>query len=157
SLATDLGTGKTRTFVGSLIVMLNRTAFRISSLALIVALLSLQAIKSAGAQDPPRPPEPKKTPQQQDAREKKGAQRQGAQADEQIRDKEGTIKIDTELVLLDVTVVDQNNIPFFSLKKEDFSIYEDKVKQTIESVSREEVPVSFGLVIDTSGSMRSKI
>src|SRR5262245_14441931 len=137
--------------------MLNRTTFRISSLALIVALLSLHAIKSAGAQDPPRPPEPKKTPQQQDARERKGAQRQGAQADDQIRDKEGIIEIRTELVELDVTVVDQNNIPFFNLKKEDFSVYEDKIKQTIENVSRQEVPVSFGLVIDTSGSMRSKI
>src|SRR5262245_39801859 len=41
-------------------------------------------------------------------------------------------------------------------KDEDFSVYEDNVKQTIDHVSREEAPVSFGLVIDTSGSMRSK-
>jgi Ca-activated chloride channel family protein len=54
-------------------------------------------------------------------------------------------------------VVDQNNVSVMSLKKEDFSVYEDKVKQAIESVNREEVPVSFGLVIDTSGSMRSKL
>jgi Ca-activated chloride channel family protein len=136
--------------------MLNRTAFRISSLALIVALLSLHAIRSAGAQDPPRPPEPKQTPQRQDAREKKGAQRQGAQADEQIPD-QGKIVLDTDLVLLDVTVVDNSNIPVFNLKKEDFIVFEDRIKQQVESVNREEVPVSFGLVIDTSGSMRSKI
>jgi Ca-activated chloride channel family protein len=137
--------------------MSNRTIFRVSSLALIIALLSLSVIQSAGAQDPPRPPEPKQTPQRQDARDKKGERRQGAQADEQIRDKQGTIEIKTDLVELDVTVVDQNNTPVMNLKKEDFSVYEDKVKQTIENVNRQEVPVSFGVVIDTSGSMRSKL
>jgi Ca-activated chloride channel family protein len=137
--------------------MSNRTIFRVSSLALIIALLSLCVIQSAGAQDPPRPPEPKQTPQRQDARDKKGERRQGAQADEQIRDKQGTIEIKTDLVELDVTVVDQNNTPVMNLKKEDFSVYEDKVKQTIENVNRQEVPVSFGVVIDTSGSMRSKL
>ncbi|MGE0131223.1 MAG: VWA domain-containing protein [Blastocatellales bacterium] len=137
--------------------MLNRTTFRIFSLALIIALLSISAIHDAGAQDPPQPPQPKQNPQQKDSKDKKGAQRQGAQADEPGTVGEDRIKIDTDLVNLDVTVIDQNNTPVFDLKKEDFSIYEDKVKQTIESVSREEVPVSFGLVIDTSGSMRSKL
>jgi Ca-activated chloride channel homolog len=137
--------------------MLNRTTFRIVSLALILAMISVPAIYNADAQDPPRPPEPKQAPQQQDAKERKGAQRQGAQAEEQRVDKEGVIKVDTDLVLLDVTVIDQNNTPIMGLKKEDFSVYEDKVKQAIESVSREEVPVSFGLVIDTSGSMKSKL
>ncbi|HEU0173293.1 MAG TPA: VWA domain-containing protein [Blastocatellia bacterium] len=137
--------------------MSNRTAFRIISLALIIALLSGAAIYSAEAQDPPRPPEPKRPPQQQDAREKKGAQRQGAQADDPGTPGEDRIKIDTDLVNLDVTVIDQNNNPVANLRKEDFSVYEDKVKQTIESVNREEVPVSFGMAIDTSGSMRSKL
>ncbi|MGH9936031.1 MAG: hypothetical protein ACREAM_07285, partial [Blastocatellia bacterium] len=89
--------------------MLNRTTFRIISLALIIALLSVPAIYNADAQDPPRPPEPKRLPQKQDARERRGAQRQGAQAVEQEVNKDGVIKVDTDLVLLDVTVIDQNN------------------------------------------------
>jgi Ca-activated chloride channel homolog len=137
--------------------MLNRTTFRIISLALTLALFGVAAIYNADAQDPPRPPEPKRPPQQQDARERKGAQRQGAQSDELGTQGEDRIKIDTDLVNLDVTVIDQNNNPIANLKKEDFSVYEDKVKQTIESVSREEAPVSFGLVVDTSGSMKSKL
>jgi Ca-activated chloride channel family protein len=60
-------------------------------------------------------------------------------------------------VQLDVTVIDQNNTPVMNLKKDDFSVFEDKIKQAVESVNREEVPVSFGMVIDTSGSMRSKL
>src|SRR5262244_698107 len=137
--------------------MSNQTIFRVSSVMLVVALLSLSTIRGAGAQDPPRPPEPKQAPQRQDARDKKGDRRQSAQADEQVGDKQNTIEIKTDLVELDVTVVDQNNLSVMNLKKEDFSVYEDKVKQTIENVNRQEVPVSFGLVIDTSGSMRSKL
>jgi Ca-activated chloride channel family protein len=137
--------------------MSNQTIFRASSLMLVVALLSLSTIRGAGAQDPPRPPEPKQAPQRQDARDKKGERRQSAQADEQVIDRDNTIKEFTDLVLLDVTVVDQNNTAVMNLKKEDFIVFEDKVKQTIDNVSREEVPVSFGLVIDTSGSMRAKL
>jgi Ca-activated chloride channel homolog len=137
--------------------MSNRTSFRIISPALILALLSLATFHNADAQDPPRPPEPKRLPEQQDARERKGDKRQGARADDQAPPGEERIKIDTDLVNLDVTVVDQNNNPIANLKKEDFSVYEDKIKQMIENLSREEVPVSFGMVIDTSGSMRSKL
>jgi Ca-activated chloride channel homolog len=137
--------------------MSNQTIFRVSSLMLVVALLSLSTIRSAGAQDPPRPPEPKQNPQREDARDKKGEKRQGAKADERTLNRDEVFNIDTDLVLLDVTVIDQNNTPVMSLKKEDFSVYEDKVKQTVDNVSREEVPVSFGLVIDTSGSMRTKL
>src|SRR5215470_12797513 len=103
-------------------VMLNRGSFQIISLALVLALLSVAAIYNADAQDPPRPPEPKRPPQQQDAREKKGAQRQGAQADELGTQGEDRIKIDTDMVNLDVTVIDQNNNPVANLKKEDFSV-----------------------------------
>src|SRR5215831_4043126 len=137
--------------------MLNRATFRIISLSLVLVLLSTPAIYNADAQDPPRPPESKQTPQQKDASDKKGEGRQGTQADEQTADKGAVIKVDTDMVLLDVTVIDQNNTPVMNLKKGDFSVYEDKVKQTIESVSREEVPVSFGMVIDTSGSMKPKL
>jgi len=137
--------------------MSNQTIFRGSSLMLVVALLSLSTIRSAGAQDPPRPPEPKQTPQREDTRDKKGEKRQGAKADERTVNRDEVFNIDTDLVLLDVTVIDQNNTPVMNLKKEDFSVYEDKVKQTVDNVSREEVPVSFGLVIDTSGSMRTKL
>ena len=127
-------------------------------IGVLIMLALLVPRVSSGAQDPPQPPQPKKEQQNpKDAKDKKGAQRQGAQADDQQLDKEGTIKLDTDLVLLDVSVVDITNNPVFDLKKEDFAVYEDKIQQTIEAVSREEVPLSFGMVIDTSGSMRSKL
>jgi Ca-activated chloride channel family protein len=130
----------------------------LAMIGVLIMLALLVPRVSSGAQDPPQPPQPKKEQQNpKDAKDKKGAQRQGAQADDQQLDKEGTIKLDTDLVLLDVSVVDITNNPVFDLKKEDFAVYEDKIQQTIEAVSREEVPLSFGMVIDTSGSMRSKL
>ena len=67
-----------------------------------------------------------------------------------------TIKIPTELVQLDISVTDKENNPVTTLGKYDFTIFEDKVKQVIESVNREDVPLSMGIAIDTSGSMRTK-
>src|SRR5262245_5541901 len=137
--------------------MLNQTSYCAFSLALMIALLSLPMVHIAGAQDHPRPPQPKQPTEQKVPGDRKGARRQGAQADEQTVDNEIKIKNYTNLVPLDVTVVDQNNNPVPDLKKEDFIVYEDRVRQTVDSVSREETPISFGMVIDTSGSMRSKL
>jgi Ca-activated chloride channel family protein len=61
------------------------------------------------------------------------------------------------MVQLDVKVTDQNGRTVSGLTKGDFVVYEDKVSQSIESISAEEAPVSIGLVIDTSGSMRPKL
>lgn len=124
---------------------------------LLFLVLALRTADRVGAQDPPQPPTPKPKPTPQDPRDKKGAQRQGAEANQQPIDREGTIFVDTDLVSLDVTVVDNNNQPIYDLTQEDFAVYEDKVKQQIDNVSRAEVPLSFGLVIDTSGSMKSKL
>lgn len=124
---------------------------------LLFAVLALRTADRVGAQDPPQPPTPKPKPTPQDPRDKKGAQRQGAEANQQPIDREGTIIVDTDLVSLDVTVVDNGNQPVYDLAAEDFAVYEDKVKQQIDNVSRAEVPLSFGLVIDTSGSMKSKL
>jgi len=137
--------------------MSNRIAFRIISPALVLSLFSLLAIYNADAQDPPRSPPPKQTQQQNEPKERKGDQRQSAQVEGQARSGGERIRIDTDMVNVDVTVVDQNNNPVFDLKKEDFIVYEDGIKQTVENVSQEEAPVSFGLVIDTSGSMRTKL
>jgi Ca-activated chloride channel homolog len=84
-------------------------------------------------------------------------QRQGAEVERPAQDDGVVEKIDTELVALDVAVIDQANRPVYNLGKDDFTVYEDKIKQTLEGVSREEVPLSLGIVIDTSGSMRTKL
>lgn len=67
------------------------------------------------------------------------------------------VKVDTNLVNLNVRVIDRNNRPINDVRKEDFRIFEDGVPQPIEFFSREEVPISYGLAVDTSGSLRSQL
>lgn len=67
------------------------------------------------------------------------------------------IKIDTELVNLNVRVIDRNNRPINNIKQNEFKIYEDNVLQDIAFFSKSEVPTNYGLVIDNSGSLRFQL
>ena len=66
------------------------------------------------------------------------------------------IKLDVNLVVLHTTVADDRGKFVDGLKQEAFRIYEDKVEQKVSIFKREDIPVSMGLVIDNSGSMRDK-
>lgn len=67
------------------------------------------------------------------------------------------VKVETELVNLNVRVVDRNSRPVGALKQSEFKIFEDGVPQRIEFFSQSEVPMKYSLVIDNSGSLRSQI
>lgn len=67
------------------------------------------------------------------------------------------LRINAELVQLHVRVIDRNNKPINNVGQNEFHIFEDGVPQTIESFTREEVPISYGLAVDTSGSLRSQL
>jgi len=68
-----------------------------------------------------------------------------------------TIRTHTELVLVPVTVTDLMNRVVAGLEQENFQLYEDKQAQEIKHFSREDAPVSLGVILDVSGSMASKI
>jgi Ca-activated chloride channel family protein len=72
-------------------------------------------------------------------------------------DEGSTIRVNTELVTLNVRVIDRNNRPIDNVRQQDFHVFEDGLAQPIESYSREEVPISYGLAVDTSQSLRSQI
>lgn len=72
-------------------------------------------------------------------------------------DEGGTIVVDTDLVNLNVRVVDRNNRPVGNLRQQDFKVYEDNVLQTIDFFTRAEVPTDYALVIDNSGSLRQQL
>lgn len=67
-----------------------------------------------------------------------------------------SIKVDVNLVVLHTTVLDDRGKFAEGLKQENFRVLEDKVEQKLAVFKREDVPVSMGLVIDNSGSMRDK-
>lgn len=72
-------------------------------------------------------------------------------------DEGSIVRVNTELVTLNVRVIDRNNRPINTVRESDFHVFEDGVPQPIESFSREEVPISYGLAVDTSGSLRSQL
>jgi VWFA-related protein len=67
-----------------------------------------------------------------------------------------SIKVNVNLVVLHTTVLDDRQRFADGLKAENFRVFEDKVEQKLSVFRREDLPVSMGLVIDNSGSMRDK-
>ena len=63
---------------------------------------------------------------------------------------------DTRLVVCNTAVVDKEGHLVTNLPRQAFTVYENGVKQTVAGFKREDVPVSIGLIIDNSGSMREK-
>jgi VWFA-related protein len=63
---------------------------------------------------------------------------------------------ETRLVPLNVTVTDKAGHLVTNLPQSAFQVFENGVSQTIKLFKREDVPVSMGLIIDNSGSMREK-
>jgi VWFA-related protein len=69
---------------------------------------------------------------------------------------DATFRADTRLVILHATVADRNGRLINDLPKEAFTVLENGTPQTLKIFRREDVPVSMGLIIDNSGSMRDK-
>src|SRR6266849_6625961 len=67
-----------------------------------------------------------------------------------------TFRADTRLVVLHATVVDKSGKFITNLQQSAFHVFENNVEQPIKKVLREDVPVSMGLIVDNSGSMRTK-
>lgn len=115
----------------------------IITLGFLTAGFSQGSLVRADQQPPDKPPKLQK-PQQ-------------PRPEEPSQKDDDTVRIGTNLVLLDVTVVDPSNKPVMDLKQDEFTVTEDKIPQKIEFFSREQVPVSLVFAIDTSGSMRPKL
>ena len=65
--------------------------------------------------------------------------------------------MDTNLVLIPVTVCDPAGRPVVGLEKENFRLFDDRLQQAITQFSTDDQPVAVGLVFDTSSSMGAKL
>src|SRR5437867_670490 len=74
----------------------------------------------------------------------------------QKTDDPAVFRTDTKLVVLHATVIDKTGHLITTLAQNAFQIYENGVQQQVKLFKREDIPVSLGLVIDNSGSMRDK-
>ncbi len=67
------------------------------------------------------------------------------------------IRVDVELVQVNVTVTDPFSRLVTGLEQENFRVYEDSVEQEVVHFSSEDVPISIGVIFDLSGSMANKV
>lgn len=67
------------------------------------------------------------------------------------------IKVNVDLVLVPVTVTDPLDRIVTGLDRQDFEVLDGKQPQEIRHFSREDAPVSLGVILDSSGSMKGKI
>src|SRR5205085_4504001 len=67
------------------------------------------------------------------------------------------VRVNTELVVLNATVVGQDGKFLRGLKAGDFHVFEDGVEQKVASFGAEETPFAAAILLDTSGSMESRL
>jgi Ca-activated chloride channel homolog len=76
---------------------------------------------------------------------------------QQDQDQDDVLRISTDLVVLNVTVLDANGKFVSGLGKKDFQVLEDRAEQTISGFSAEETPFAAAILLDTSGSMKTRM
>jgi len=67
------------------------------------------------------------------------------------------LRVDSSLVLVPVHVTTATGASVTSLKKEDFVIFEDGIEQSITHFAQDDAPISAGVLLDVSGSMKNKM
>ncbi len=67
-----------------------------------------------------------------------------------------TLHENVDEVLLSCTVIDEKGRPVEDLTRNDFRIWEDNAPQRTSSFRHQDLPVSMGILVDNSGSMRDK-
>jgi len=147
-------------------------AFR---LLLVVSFLCAQALLQAAAQAPPDDNKPKDDPKKEEPK-KEDAREEDAKAtvdDTKPKVKEvddvrkdtlgkafkpgGTLHVDVDMALINVTVTDPYNRLVTGLDPDNFRVFEDNIEQEVVTFSAEDVPISIGVIFDFSGSMSNKV
>lgn len=67
-----------------------------------------------------------------------------------------SMRVDVNMVLVPVSVMDVMDRPVMNLTKEDFALFQDDQQQKVEYFSTEDAPISVGLLLDLSRSMTNK-
>lgn len=67
------------------------------------------------------------------------------------------VRVNTDLVVLNATVLDKNGKFVPGLKRADFQIFEDGAEQKLATFTAEETPFAAAILLDTSGSMETRL
>ena len=154
---------------------MRRVVFVAFRLLLVVCFLCAQALLQAAAQAPPDDNKPKDDPKKEEPKKEEVREEDSKATVDDTKPKTkavddvqkdtpgkafkpgGTLHVDVEVALVNVTVTDPYNRLVTGLDPDNFRVYEDNVEQEIVTFSAEDVPISFGVVFDFSGSMSNKV
>jgi Ca-activated chloride channel homolog len=129
-----------------------------NSLRLILSLfllsLAVGAQNTSPPEAPPRSSQPASSPPKSDASPPAQETPQGQEPG--VEPPGFVFHADVQEVLLHATVIDDKQRMITTLDKNAFSVFEDGKPQVIKSFRHEDIPISLGIVIDNSGSMREK-
>ena len=70
---------------------------------------------------------------------------------------QATLRVDSNLVLIPVSVTDPHNHPVTGLAPQQFRVFEGKTEQRVLDCSAVDAPLSIGILFDSSGSMANKL
>jgi Ca-activated chloride channel family protein len=70
--------------------------------------------------------------------------------------RDARIRVEVNLVQVPMTVTDPMNRLVTGLEKENFTLFDNNIGQTIKYFSSEDAPLTIGIIFDLSGSMSSK-
>ncbi len=99
--------------------------------------------------DPIASPDPETSPPVKATGQSSGAITRG-------RNGQYTLERNVDEVVLNATVFDSKQHMVATLDKNDFKVFEDGVPQTLTAFQHQDIPISLGILVDNSGSMRSK-
>ncbi len=134
-----------------------RRAERSACVMLLASALLLAVLAATSAAGAPQSASGQGAGQQQQEERKRPVKPDLGEKSRQAPQKDFRIGVNVDMVVVHTTVVDKAGQFVGGLMKDNFKVFENNVGQDIVSFSQEDVPVSLGIVIDTSGSMRNKI
>jgi VWFA-related protein len=73
------------------------------------------------------------------------------------QDNDQVVNVDSSIVVLNAAVLDADGKAVSGLKKDQFRVFEDGVEQPVTLFQAEETPFAAVILLDTSGSMESRI
>jgi Ca-activated chloride channel family protein len=75
----------------------------------------------------------------------------------QAQDQDEVINVESNLIVLNVTVTDARGAYVHGLTKTDFQVFEDEKSQPISTFSVEDTPFAVAILLDSSGSMEGRM
>src|SRR5882762_1456379 len=74
-----------------------------------------------------------------------------------LKQDDDVVRVNTDLVVLNATVIDKDGKFISGLKRSDFKVFEDGAEQKLAGFTAEETPFAAAILLDTSGSMESRL